>query len=342
LNGVSSGNGSFSSGQGCTSSGVNAFSTGEDNVSDSLNSVTFGNLCRTNGVIGVMMHGRDGFARAVATPVFTPDYSFQLAGGNFTSAPGPGTDGMGLALTTQIFGPNPTANGIADAWINGGFDVAEYWEWADGGPADNATEEEKNRFGYFVNSVDEDGRIGIAVDNDVVGITSATAGVVGNAAELHWHDANLKDEFLRPVTRDSYLIDLRSTISSYVRSDLRQELIDYLVTQNDDSQLAGKAVAWLQAREVDTAQFASVVANLGTKRVHVPNPNFDPSVPYDPRSARKEWIVVGMLGKIVVRCDPSVTAGSKVDCLNGIAVPGTRWRVLKKISNTTVLIMFRL
>jgi trimeric autotransporter adhesin len=74
----------------------------------------------------------------------------------------------------------------------------------------------------------------------------------------------------------------------------------------------------------------------------VNNPSYNPNRTYVPRSQRKEWIPVGMLGKIYVRDNGHVQVGHKCDCLNGIAVPGNTYRVLARSSPNVVRILFHL
>lgn len=69
--------------------------------------------------------------------------------------------------------------------------------------------------------------------------------------------------------------------------------------------------------------------------------NYDPSKPYIPRSQRKEWIKVGLMGKIPVYDDGSCIPGRKCDCVNGIATLGNRWHVMRRISENTVLVLFK-
>ena len=67
---------------------------------------------------------------------------------------------------------------------------------------------------------------------------------------------------------------------------------------------------------------------------------FDPNREYIPRSQRKEWIPVGLLGKIYVRDNGECVQGSKCDCLNGIAIPGNKWYVLNRVTDSVIRILY--
>jgi len=69
--------------------------------------------------------------------------------------------------------------------------------------------------------------------------------------------------------------------------------------------------------------------------------DFDSTKNYTPRSERKEWSPVGLMGKIYVRDNGLCLAGQKCSCQTGIAVPGNDWRVLKRINSNVIQILFK-
>lgn len=76
-----------------------------------------------------------------------------------------------------------------------GADYAEYFEWADGNP------EEEDRVGYFVTLSGE--KIAFAgPEDDVLGIVSGSAGVVGDAYEDEWQGRFLTDAFGRRLREE--------------------------------------------------------------------------------------------------------------------------------------------
>lgn len=78
---------------------------------------------------------------------------------------------------------------------SGGADYAEWFEWADGNPSD------EDRVGYFVtlegNKIRQAG-----AEDDVLGIVSGTAGVVGDSHEEEWHRRFMTDAFGRPLLQE--------------------------------------------------------------------------------------------------------------------------------------------
>jgi oligoribonuclease (3'-5' exoribonuclease) len=75
-------------------------------------------------------------------------------------------------------------------------------------------------------------------------------------------------------------------------------------------------------------------------RIALLNPEFDPSRPYVPRSDRKEWAPVGLLGKVFVRDNGLCQVGDRCNCENGIAIPGQKWPVLSRHSPQVIRILF--
>jgi hypothetical protein len=76
--------------------------------------------------------------------------------------------------------------------------------------------------------------------------------------------------------------------------------------------------------------------NLKPVIKNIPNPNYDPSLIYVPRSERPEWSAVGIKGLLRVRDNGECQVGHDCDCLDGIAVPGSTWQVLRRISPNVI------
>lgn len=116
------------------------------------------------------------------------------------------------------------------SWSGGGADYAEWFEWDSTPPEDP--------IGWVVTLKGD--KIVLAQEGDEpLGVTSATAGVIGNSAELNWNGRWLKDSLGRFV--------------------------------------------------------------VSSKGERVRNPSYNAKLTYQPRSARKEWVPVGLLGKLRVR-----------------------------------------
>ena len=76
-----------------------------------------------------------------------------------------------------------------------GADYAEYFEWKDGNPNN------EDRVGYIV-TLDGDKIVKANTGDDVLGICSGTAMVLGDSAEWNWSKRYLTDDFGRIIYED--------------------------------------------------------------------------------------------------------------------------------------------
>jgi len=66
-------------------------------------------------------------------------------------------------------------------------------------------------------------------------------------------------------------------------------------------------------------------------QINIYNENYDPNYEYIPRSKRKEWATIGLMGKIFVRTSEKITS-TKIDVgSDGRAKNGTKYHVLKTV-----------
>ena len=63
------------------------------------------------------------------------------------------------------------------------------------------------------------------------------------------------------------------------------------------------------------------------------NPNFDKDQEYLSREERKEWSPIGLLGKLHVRTSEQITGNNVSFDINGEAINGTDYHVLKSIKD---------
>lgn len=117
---------------------------------------------------------------------------WNVADGSYTVIIGNGTSDSARAngLTIDSSGNIVTQGTVS----NGGADYAEYFEWLDGNP------EDEDRIGYIVALEGNKIRLAQAGD-DILGVVSGTATVLGDDAEWHWHGKYLRDEFGRVQTK---------------------------------------------------------------------------------------------------------------------------------------------
>jgi hypothetical protein len=195
----------------------------------------------------------------------------------------------------------------------GTADYAEYFEWDDNNPTSD------KRYGYAVSLVD-DGKIEIGGKN-IIGIISSTPGVVGNSAEMSWGNKYITNEW-----------GIREQIEAkmFYSAELKKQI--YIDENNDFySKIPNHNIEKLNHRienfslpenaEFEIVTFPKLVDNYNSKESYIP------------RSKRKEWAVVGLLGQLRIRTAEKITSKFIDINSNGMAVNGTKYRVLKTIKD---------
>lgn len=155
-----------------------------------------------------------------------------------------------------------------------GADYAEYFEWLDGN-VDN-----QDRIGLFV-TLDGD-KIKLANKDDyILGVISANPSIVGNSAELDWHDKYKTDVYGRLIYDESH---------------------NPIVSKN-----------------------------------------YNDTLEYVPRGARKEYSKVSLLGQLVVQDDGTCEVnGYCTASVNGVATKSdSGYRVIKRIDETHIKIILK-
>lgn len=160
------------------------------------------------------------------------------------------------------------------AYKTNGADYAEYFEWLDGNTKN------QDRVGLFV-TLDGD-KIKLANKGDyILGVISANPSIVGNSAELDWHDKYKTDVYGRLIYDESHNLIL--------------------------------------------------------------NENYNDTLEYIPRGARKEYSKVGLLGQLVVQDDGTCKInGYCTASVNGVATKSdSGYRVIKRIDETHIKIILK-
>ena len=186
---------------------------------------------------------------------------------------------------------------IGGSLIQNASDYAECFEWDDG------NKDKEDRIGYIVTLEGNKIRFADSTD-DILGIISGTAGIIGNAAELDWKDRYLTDEYGRII---------------YDEIELEQTTCD----PNDPEK--------------------EIVETIRRKVPRI-NPDFDSTLEYVPRTERPEWGVVGLMGQIYVRDNGLAVIGGYVTPTRGIATPSlepTRMRVMERINDHIIRVFFK-
>ena len=196
---------------------------------------------------------------------------------------------------------NGAGSAFADgAWNGGGADYAEYFEWADGNPSS------QDRVGV---SVKLDGtKIVASTSSDdasaIIGVISANPSVVGDTAGLRWQSKYERDDYNR------YVWEAYTFTEWTIPATETEEAIHHIYpTDYIPSGVTVPSDAVVISKDDDNK-------NLMRKKL---NSSFDESVTYVPRSDRKEWDTVGLMGKL------RMTKGQKT---------GTNWIKMKDISDT--------
>ena len=311
------------------SSGVtsNSLCIGQDNsMASGMNHGSCIGIGLRNDTTGIALFGSNG------TSLNRYSNAIQLAGGITARS-----QGVNLSIYTQSVGTVPTQGGAANFWTTGGADYSEYLEWEDGNP------QSEDRIGYFV--VLGQDKISIATEPsiDVIGITSGAPGILGNSYDMNWKGANLKDAFSRDITTEVTDYD---GIISFLQQRLtpdRQEPGEADVTRSQlsDVESVPRDENFIGAVSNIVPYYAQEIASYPKILANTPNPEYDPSRVYIPRSERPEWIPVCMMGQIVVRQDGTCVAGDRCSIdAQGRATSGNYWKVMKVISQGEVMIMY--
>lgn len=218
--------------------------------------------------------------------------------GTYAHIVGNGTDiqARSNAYTLDWQGNGTFAGTVSSAT---GADYAEYFEWKDGNP-DN-----EDRVGYIV-TLDGDKIVKANTGDDVLGICSGTAMVLGDSAEWNWSKRYLTDDFGRIIYEDRVV----------------------------------------EHEEVKDENTGKVIEEAWTEHIHAPkqNPDYDTTKAYIKRSDRPEWQIVGMMGKIYVRDDGSCVVNGYADVKDGIATKAsgkTNMRVMERVTDNIVRVLMK-
>ena len=196
--------------------------------------------------------------------------------------------------TIDIYGNATFAGKVTGS----GADYAEYFEWVDGNPNN------EDRIGLIV-ALEQD-KIRLAnKDDEILGVVSGTAMVLGDNAEWEWKDKYICDTYGRPVI------------------EMVEEFVDHY------------------NKETETIEKISN-GFYPHKKI---NPNYDPTKEYKNRSSRNEWEVIGLIGKLHVTDDGTCKVGKYAKVKeNGIATMSeekTNMKVMKRISDYVILVFMK-
>ena len=191
-----------------------------------------------------------------------------------------------------------------------GADYAEYFEWKDG------NKDSEDRVGYIV-TLDGDKIVKAKAGDDILGIISGCATVIGDNAEWNWQGRFERDEFGRIIY------------------DQVEQFID---TPDPD---------WEPNPEKPDEEVPMIKKSLGYFPVPRENADYDPTKEYSNRSNRPEWDTVGMMGKLYVRDDGTaaindyVTVSATTDGVATKAENRTSMRVMERVNDHIIRVCFK-
>lgn len=162
----------------------------------------------------------------------------------------------------------------------------------------------EDRVGLFVTLDGDKIRLATATDTYILGIISGAPTIIGDNP-MRWHNKYLNDEWGRPIYED-----VEVTYKEFEK-------------QEDGTEI-----------EVEKTRI---------DHVRKLNPDYNPKEKYIPRSERPEWDYVGMMGKLLVKQDGTLVAGSFCKSGNdGVATKAeSGYYVMKVINENQALILFR-
>lgn len=209
-----------------------------------------------------------------------------------------------------IFRLRGDGNGLCDgSWTGGGADRAEMFEWADGNPSGIDGEKKRvgsDRAGYSVALVD--GKIRIAQAGETpIGVVSLTYDSLGNAAPLNWAGKFLLDDLGTPVMEACEIVEWEERILLEPAKEATPP-VDRTMIRGGKPYIFTDPGTPAQIAKYDVKKH-SYYADQIPEGLSVPtdatrtpagrrklNPAFEEAANYVPRTARKEWDAVGILG----------------------------------------------
>lgn len=188
-----------------------------------------------------------------------------------------------------------SGNAVFAGTVSGsGADYAEHFEWLDGNP------EGIDRIGMIVTLEGDKIRPAMAGE-EILGVVSGTAMVIGDNAEWEWHDKYLTDSYGRVIT------------------EMVEEFIE--IENPETGEIERQSAGYFPHRKL--------------------NPEWDATQAYTRRADRPEWDIVGLMGKLHVNDDGTCTVGGYAACGdNGVATASaekTNMRVMRRIADNIIL-----
>ena len=166
----------------------------------------------------------------------------------------------------------------------------------------------EDRIGRFVALDGDKIKLAESPYDYIIGIISGNQSMIGNASEDSWNNMYLRDEFGRLIYEDVEVV-----IEDHEELEGTEELIP-------------------KAKRV-------------TERRIKLNPDYNPNKTYIPRSERREWGIVGMLGQIVVKDNGTCKVNGFCEpTIDGIAThtdDKSGYRVISRINKNLIKVIMK-
>lgn len=307
------GNFSYAIGDTTTAKKLNSYAFGRLTVSDQNYTSIFGNVGTSIATASPGVSGPNSYGGVGNPSVQLTNQSVKV----YISA-------SNVAGYIRCFGASSRIG--ASNFTTENADYAELFEWEN----DPGSE---NQYGYFVSTRNE--KIVLADnDDDVDGITSESSGLVGDYDGEDWQGRYLKNIFNKVIFKDSYF----ASVKNYLLE--KQYDLDVKVSSAVVDLSLADSIDYFKNLIPLTDEELIELSNLEPVETAIESDLYDPSIVYVPRKERG-WVEVGMLGKIYVRDNGLCIPGQKCSCLNGIAIPGNKWKILSRLSENIIRIIYK-
>lgn len=166
-------------------------------------------------------------------------------------------------------------------------DYAEMFEWADGNPNN------EDRVGHTVSLVGNKIKIAEAGET-AIGIVSAAPMIVGDAAPMRWQQAHVKDDFGRIILEDYEVVEWIEHDAGEFHVELDEMGKQKIVVDREGGEIVHSYASDAIPSNITVPDDATRV----TLQRPTENSQWDKDATYQPRTERKEWSAIGLVGKL--------------------------------------------
>jgi hypothetical protein len=174
--------------------------------------------------------------------------------------------------------------------ISSPADYAEMFEWLDGNPS------AEDRVGCTVSLIGNKIKIAEAGDN-VIGVVSGAPMIVGDAAPMRWQSAHLKDDFNRVLLEDYEVVEWIEHDAGQFHVEFDEMGKQQIVVDREGGEIVRSYASDAIPSNVTIPDDATKV----TLQRPTENPEWDKETIYQPRTERKEWSAIGLVGKLRIK-----------------------------------------